>query len=98
MLNESLVTLIARKLSGEASAKELQELATYLQENPEHQYFFEILQNFWNKPTDKSSASRSEDDVLNAHFEHIMLQAEEDLVDKKNNPEAALEIKRGSRV
>lgn len=98
MLKENLVTLIARKLSGEASATELQELTAYLQENPEHQYFFEILQNFWNKPTDKSVESRSEDDLLNAHFELIMHQAEEDLIDQKNNPGLPENIKPRSRV
>lgn len=80
MLNENLVTLIARKLSGEASIEELQNLNTYLQEHQEDQYFFELLQNFWNKPIEKTSAS--EEDLLNAHFDYIIHQAEEDIEDE----------------
>jgi len=77
MLNENLVTLIARKLSGEASIEELQHLNTYLQEHQEDQYFFELLQNFWDKPKEETSASQ--EDLLNAHFDYIIQQAEEDV-------------------
>jgi transmembrane sensor len=77
MFNENLVTLIARKLSGEASIEELQHLNTYLQEHQEDQYFFELLQNFWDTPKEQTSAS--EEDLLNAHFDYIIQQAEEDV-------------------
>ncbi len=75
MLNENIVTLIARKLSGEATAAELQQLNLYLLEHPEDQYFFELLQNFWDKP--KEITSSKEDDALNDHFDYIIHQAEE---------------------
>lgn len=98
MLNENLVKLIARKLSGEASAEELQELTMHLRHHPEDQYFFEILQNFWDSPQDKNSTSRPEEDLLNAHFEHIMLQAEEDLDEITSNEEVLTETKPKSLI
>lgn len=75
MLNENLVTIMARKLSGEASTEELQNLNAYLNEHQEDQYFFDLLQNFWDKPKEQTSAS--EEDLLNAHFDYIIHQAEE---------------------
>jgi len=77
MLNENLVTIMARKLSGEASTEELQNLNAYLNEHQEDQYFFDLLQNFWDKPKEQTSAS--EEDLLNAHFDYIIHQAEEEV-------------------
>jgi ferric-dicitrate binding protein FerR (iron transport regulator) len=70
---------MARKLSGEASAEELQQLNTYLREHQEDQYFFELLQNFWDQP--KETTSSTEEEILNAHFEYIIHQAEEEIND-----------------
>ena len=39
--------VVARKLSGEASAAELEELQVYLQENGGDQYIYEILSSYW---------------------------------------------------
>ena len=88
MLNENLVKLQARKLAGEASAEELHELSVHLQNHPEDQYFFELLQNFWDQPKHKETVSTSEEDFLNAHFEYIMHQAEfesDEAPDELNN-------------
>lgn len=43
MENERIWRLIARKLAGEASAKELQELDGYLRENPDIEYSFALM-------------------------------------------------------
>lgn len=40
--------LIARKLAGDASQKELQELQELLQDNPHIQYSVEVLTDLWN--------------------------------------------------
>lgn len=43
MENEKIWRLMARKLAGEASAKELQELDGYLRENPDTEYSFALM-------------------------------------------------------
>lgn len=80
MLNENLVTMMARKLSGEASIEELQNLNAYLRAHQEDQYFFELLQNFWYQPKEQTSVS--EENLLNAHFDYIIHQAEEKVEDE----------------
>ncbi|WP_315819478.1 hypothetical protein [Paraflavitalea speifideaquila] len=47
MPQQRIYELIARKLSGEATQAELEELQTYLQENGGDQYLFEILSSYW---------------------------------------------------
>jgi len=48
MLNEKLWTLIARKLAGEASKDEVNELEKLRRENHHVNYYFEILSAWWN--------------------------------------------------
>jgi transmembrane sensor len=73
-MNDRLAQLIARKLSGEASPAELDELHSCLAANPEAQYFYEVFSNFWNaRPED--NANPAEDD---AHFRQIIALAEQE--------------------
>src|SRR5580658_10475826 len=44
-----LWTLVARKLSGEATSEELVELARYQQEHPESTYSLQVLTDLWNQ-------------------------------------------------
>ena len=53
MLNERLAQLLARKLSGEATAIELEELHQYLQTHQDDQYFAELLSIYWHNHQDK---------------------------------------------
>lgn len=77
MLNEKLAQLITRKLSGEATAEELQELEVYLQNNAGEQYFVELLINYWDNGT---KASNTEDFHPDEHFEHILALANEEAI------------------
>ncbi|MDP4254963.1 MAG: hypothetical protein Q8938_13210 [Bacteroidota bacterium] len=47
MKEERLWVLIARKLTGEASEKDLAELSILLQGNPEAGNQFKVLSNYW---------------------------------------------------
>lgn len=52
MSQQRIYELVARKLSGEASAAELEELQAYLQENGGDQYIYEILSSYWQQHPD----------------------------------------------
>ena len=80
MSNGRIIILLTRKLSGEASPEELDELFTYLQAHPEEQYLFELVQEYWTKPKDLSN--HTEDDLLDQHFDSIIEQA----TDEQENP------------
>jgi ferric-dicitrate binding protein FerR (iron transport regulator) len=69
MLNDCIARLIARKLSGEATAEELQELADHMQSNPADQYFEELLASYWNS---QQANSRQHDSYSDEHFKHIL--------------------------
>jgi ferric-dicitrate binding protein FerR (iron transport regulator) len=73
MLKERLAELLSRKMSGEATAIELQELEHWLQHNPGDQYFADILLEYWNSHPDNSSI----DTAADQHFAHILEMAEE---------------------
>lgn len=48
-MNEANVwTLLARKLSGEASEEDLKELERLVMQNPAQTYELEVVLNFWN--------------------------------------------------
>lgn len=69
MHKERITQLIARKLSGEASPEEIQELDTLLKEYPENAYFLSLLADYWTTPV----ASAIDEDVdPEAHFRHIL--------------------------
>lgn len=52
MSQQRVYELVARKLSGEASTAELEELEAYLQENGGDQYIYEILSSYWQQHPD----------------------------------------------
>jgi ferric-dicitrate binding protein FerR (iron transport regulator) len=75
MLNERLAQLLARKLSGEATPGELEELHEYLQAHQDDQYFAELLSTYWNHHQDKNA-----DEVIlaNQQFQRILEQVQEE--------------------
>lgn len=74
MTNERLAELMSRKLSGEATSAELQELYLLLQTNPGDQYFSEILLTYWNNRADNEHHG---DHAADQHFAHILEMAAE---------------------
>jgi len=72
MNNDRLTELISRKLSGEATATELEELQHWLQSNPGDQYFTEILLTYWHHRPDQHV---SLDHAPDQHFAHILEMA-----------------------
>lgn len=87
MINDRLTELLSRKLSGEATATELQELQHWLQSNPGDQYFAEILLTYWHHRPDQYV---SLDHAPDQHFAHILEMA-------TNQNEEAVLIKSGLR-
>lgn len=77
MNNDRLTELLSRKLSGEATAAELQELQRWLQSNPGDQYFTEILLTYWHHRPDQHV---SLDHAPDQHFAHILEMAAEEPV------------------
>lgn len=77
MINNRLAELLSRKLSGEATAAELQELHNALQTNQEDQYLSEILTTYWNSRSDQATAV---DTTADEHFAHILEMAGEHTV------------------
>lgn len=75
MLKERLAQLLSRKMSGEATVPELQELEQWLQLNPDDQYFSDILLTYWNAHHDDAPSIKPDRDQ---HFAHILEMAEED--------------------
>jgi len=71
---ERLVTLISRKLAGEASTEELQELVDHLNKHPQDEPLLDILMQYWKH--NPGPVTDSEEDLLNAHFKYIIDQAE----------------------
>lgn len=69
MHKERITQLIARKLSGEASSEEIEELDSLLQEHPEDAYLLSLLADYW--PTPVSSIT-DEDADSEAHFRQIL--------------------------
>ncbi|MBS0032345.1 FecR family protein [Chitinophaga sp. 22321] len=69
MHKERIAQLIARKLSGEASPEEIQELDTLLEAHPDDAYFLSILADYW---TASVSPVADEDADPDAHFRYIL--------------------------
>jgi transmembrane sensor len=78
MLNDRIAGLIARKLSGEATAEELQQLTDHMQSNPSDQYFEELLASYWNLQQENS---HQHDPYSDIHFKNILELADEKLSD-----------------
>lgn len=67
-MEESLLwRLIARKLSGEATAEEMQQLNEVLSSNPHTQVTYEALSSFWEHPA-KEEAPDNIDEIFNTHL------------------------------
>ncbi len=75
-MNDRLAELISRKLSGEITSAELQELEQWLQSHPGDQYFADLLISYWNNIHDAAPdpVMRS---TADQHFEHILQMAAE---------------------
>ncbi|OIR14170.1 fec operon regulator FecR [mine drainage metagenome] len=84
---QRIETLLARKLSGEASVEESKELLLLLQNHPQEQYLSELLQDYWDHP--RTQDNGSEDDLLDTHFNHILETATSDLTDESNQKQKA---------
>jgi ferric-dicitrate binding protein FerR (iron transport regulator) len=67
-MEESLLwRLIARKLSGEATAEEIEQLNEVLRKNPHAQVTFEALAAFWEHPA-KEETPDNIDEIFNTHL------------------------------
>ncbi|GEP95894.1 FecR family protein [Chitinophaga cymbidii] len=69
MHKERITQLIARKLSGEASSEEIEELDALLKEYPEDAYLLSLLADYWSTPV---SSIAGEDADSEAHFRQIL--------------------------
>lgn len=62
MPEQRIYELIARKLAGEASKAELEELQAYLQENGSEQYIFDIVASYWQQHPDWQGEDEKEEE------------------------------------
>ncbi|MDF2186844.1 FecR family protein [Paraflavitalea sp. CAU 1676] len=62
MPQQRIYELIARKLSGEATEAELEELHSYLQQHGSDQYLYEILSAYWQQHPDEQQEQLSEEE------------------------------------
>jgi transmembrane sensor len=74
MINDRLTELLSRKLAGEATDTEVQELQQWLQSHPGDQYFAEILHTYWRH---HRSSQPLQDHTPDQHFAHILEMATE---------------------
>lgn len=74
MENDRLYELISRKLAGEATPEEIEELREYFRKNPHDQYFNELITSYWNSQLDKSEQDDADSDE---HFNHILQMADD---------------------
>lgn len=74
MLNEKLAVLISRHLAGETSEEEQKELFDLLKDQPEQQYFLDLLGNYW---TSGNSTFAEDETNTDEHFNHILALADE---------------------
>ena len=80
---QRIETLLARKLAGEASDEELNELLLLFLHHPEEQYLSEMIQEYWDNPRKKISLS--EDNLLDTHFNAIIETATTDVVENTSS-------------
>lgn len=73
-MKDRLTELLSRKLSGEATSEELQELHDLLQSSRGDQYFADILFTYWNN---RQEHQQPVDITSDQHFAHILEMAEE---------------------
>jgi ferric-dicitrate binding protein FerR (iron transport regulator) len=72
MMNDRLTELLSRKLAGEATDAEMQELQQWLQLHPGDQYFAELLHTYWHH---HRSSRPLQDHTPDQHFAHILEMA-----------------------
>ena len=77
-----LYTLIARKLSGEASEQELEQLHTHLANHPQQQYLENIIEDFWFSGK-QLMESTDEDQQEELHFRQILAEANKEEANKE---------------
>lgn len=75
MLKPRLAELLSRKLSGEASEQEINELNKHLGMHQDDQYLTEILLTYWNSPLQQDSL-KTAFNTSDVHFAHILELAE----------------------
>jgi hypothetical protein len=92
MINDRIASLIARKLSGEITPDELQELTDHFKTHPGDQYFEELLTSYWNFQPGTPLTDSSADD----HFSRILKLADE--ADENNEPTDGIVIPVGRTV
>ncbi|MGN6435204.1 MAG: FecR family protein [Agriterribacter sp.] len=71
-MQEKLAILLSRKLSGEATLAELEELEDWVKSNPNDQYVIDIVQSYWHN----NPAEHFPDVSANTHFERVLNKAE----------------------
>lgn len=72
--SQHITALYAKKLAGEATEAELNELQEYLQLHPEEQYFQELFSNWWeSRKTDPEHISTQQEE----HFQSIIQRTSE---------------------
>ena len=81
MTNQRIAELLSRKLSGEATPGEEEELQLLLKDNPDDQYFTDILLSYWNSHPDTTDADHN---TADQHFAHILELAGEDTIPSEN--------------
>jgi len=73
MINDRIASLVARKLNGEITPDELQELTDHFKTHPGDQYFEELLTSYWNSQPGTHLTDSAADD----HFSRILKLADE---------------------
>jgi len=71
--------LMARKLSGEATAEELAELARFQQEHPDSTYSLQVLSDLWGPQQQESPAGREAGETEEAFQRHLTRMALRDI-------------------
>lgn len=89
MVSDRFAQLLSRKLSGEISPEEVQELEAFLKSDPQSQYFFEIVSDYWSLHPSAESDKIQED----VHFQQLLAIAEKEVLQHKawELPEAPAE-------
>lgn len=89
MINEQLARLISRKISGEATAEELQELEQWLHRHPEDQYFADMFFSYW---SNQSSHPPEADIAADLHFSNILARASKTETDAPVTPSKSIKV------
>lgn len=71
-MNERIIRILARRLSGEASEQELKELEDWVKSHPDDDLFHELLERYWNSDLKPVIGSETTD----SRFEHILQKAD----------------------